>query len=314
MNHPTSGTGPDTAAQTATATGAGEAGVGGVAGARARTGARLAPDREDTGGISGMADIGDDGETGRRLRAAFTEAAYGLTPPPVPLEAIEREGRSRRRLRRAAVLSTGCGLLLLPLVTVLALRPDGSPTTVRPMAPPDPRPSASASASSTPTRLTGPLAGQVRVVEPGEKLHMDDGTRMWLTEEGKYGDTPGVSDVPEFRSVVDGNLDTSTPGASVQETARGPEQSFLTGLYYGGRTVAAGVRIELYDGRTLDGTVVRLAGNEEWGGWYVLADVDEGAEESVEDGVSNTEHMRGITRKVTVYDKDGGVVASLDLG
>ncbi|MEE1758146.1 MULTISPECIES: hypothetical protein [unclassified Streptomyces] len=299
MNHPTSGTGPDTAAQPAT--GAGEAGVGGGAGTPGRTGARLAPDREDTGGTG---DMGDAGETGRRLRAAFAEAAYGLTPPPVPLEAIEREGRSRRRLRRAAALSTGCGLLLLPLVTVLALRPDGSSTTVQPMAPPDPRPSASA--SSTPTRLTTPGAGQVRVVAPGEKLHIGDGTRMWLTEEGKYGDTPGVSEVPEFRSVVDGNLDTSTPGASVQETARGPEQSFLTGLYYGGRTVAAGVRIELYDGRTLDGTVVRLAGNEEWGGWYVLADVEE--------GVSNPGHMRGITRKVTVYDKDGGVVASLDLG
>lgn len=285
MNHPTSGTGPDTAAQPGTV--------------RDDTGHTA-----DTRHTADTADTGDAGDTGRRLRAAFAEAAYGLTPPPVPLEAIEREGHSRRRRRRAAALSTGCGLLLLPLVAMLALRPDGPSTSVQPMAPPHPEPSASA--SSTPTRLTTPVAGQVRVVEQGEKVYVGDGTRIWLTEEGTYGDTPGVSEVPEFRSVVDGNIDRSRPGASVQETSRGPEQTFLTGVYHGGRTVAAGVRIELYDGRTLDGTVVRLAGNKEWGGWYVLADVEE--------GTSNPEHMRGITRKVTVYDKDGGVVASLDLG
>ncbi|UJV42129.1 hypothetical protein CVT30_21780 [Streptomyces sp. AMCC400023] len=285
MNHPTSGTGPDT---TATATAGTEAEVAVV----------------DTGGMGDTDDTSDSGDTGRRLRAAFAEAAYGLTPPPVPLEAIEREGRSRRRRRRAAALSTGCGLLLLPLVVVLALRPDGSSATVRPMAPPGPKPSASASPPAS--RPSAPLAGQARVVEPGEKVRIGDGTRLWLTEEGKYGDTPGVSEVPEFSSVVDGNIDRSRPGVSVQETPRGPEKVFLTGVYYGGSTEAAGVRIELYDGRTFDGTVVRLAGNKEWGGWYLLATVGE--------GVSNPEHMRGITRKVTVYDRDGGVVASQDLG
>ncbi|WP_215457055.1 hypothetical protein [Streptomyces sp. ATCC 21386] len=280
MNHPTSGTGPDTAAGPGT----------------------VRDDTEHTADTRRTADTGDADDAGRRLRAAFAEAAYGLTPPPVPLEAIEREGRRRRRRRRAAALSTGCALLLLPLVVVLALPSDGPSSTVRPMAPPKP----SASASPSPPRLSTPMAGQVRVVESGEKVYVGDGTRIWLTEEGKYGDTPGVSEVPEFRSVVDGNLDRSRPGVSVQETARGPERSFLTGLYYGGRTEAAGVRIELYDGRTLDGTVVRLAGHKEWGGWYVLADV--------EAGVSNPEHTQGITRKVTVYDRDGGVVAALDLG
>ncbi|WP_079023907.1 hypothetical protein [Streptomyces scabiei] len=253
-------------------------------------------------GASPALDGRDATDTGRLLREAFAEAASDFTPPPVPLEAIEREGRSRRRRRRAAALSTGCGLLLLPLVAVLALRPDAPSAPIQPMAPPAP----TASTSPTPTRVSAPLAGQVRVVESGEKVYIGDGTRIWLTEEGKYGDTPGVSEVPEFHSVVDGNTDTSRPGASVQETPRGPDTSFLTGVYYGGRTAAAGVRIELYDGRKLDGTVVRLAGNEEWGGWYVLA--------SVGKGVSNPEHMRGITRKVTVYDKDGGVVASQDLG
>ncbi|MDT0573562.1 hypothetical protein RM704_40030 [Streptomyces sp. DSM 3412] len=281
MNHPTSGTGPDTAAKTGTGTET-EAGIG----------------------VGAEAGIGDTGDTGRRLRAAFAEAAYQLTPPPVPLEAIEREGRSRRRRRRAAALSTGCGLLLLPLVAVLALRPDDPSATVRPMAPPNPKPSTSA--SPPPTRLSTPVAGLVRVVEPGEKVRIGDGTRIWLTEEGKYGDTPGVSEVPEFRSVVDGNIDMSRPGVSVQETPRGAEKVFLTGVYHGGPNVAAGVRIELYDGRIFDGTVVRLARTKEWGGWYLLATVGE--------GVSNPEHMRGITRKVTVYDKDGGVVASQDLG
>lgn len=261
----------------------------------ARSGGGPALDGEDGDGEAAV-------DTGQSLREAFAGAAYDFTPPPVPLEAIEREGRGRRRRRRAALLSTGCGLLLLPLVAVLALRPDGPSSTVRPMAPPQP----SAVASATPTRIPAPSAGRVRVVESGEKVYIGDGTRIWLTEEGKYGDTPGVSEAPEFESVVDGNIDTGRPSASVKETPRGPEKSFLTGVYYGGRTVAAGVRIELYDGTKLDGTVVRLAGNEEWGGWYVLADVGE--------GVSNPEHMRGITRRVTVYDKDGGVVASQDLG
>ncbi|WP_328544475.1 hypothetical protein [Streptomyces europaeiscabiei] len=244
-------------------------------------------------------DGGDATDTGRLLREAFAEAAYDLTPPPVPLEAIERDGRSRRRRRRAAALSTGCGLLLLPLVAVVALRPDDPSATVRPMAPPQ----RSDSASPSPT---APLAGRVRVVESGERVDVGDGSRIWLTEEGQYWNDPRVADAPEFRSVVDGNIDTGRPGAGVHERPRDADRTLLSGVYYGGRTAAAGVRIELYDGRKLDGTVIRLAGNEEWGGWYVLA--------SVGKGVSNPEHMRGITRKVTVYDKDGGVVASQDLG
>ena len=281
MNHPTSGTGPDTAAGTGTDVGTD---------AWARSGASPAPDGEDATG------------TGRLLREAFADVAHEVTPPPVPLEAIEQEGRTRRRRRRAAALSTGCGLLLLPLVAVLALRPDGPSSSVRPMAPPNP----SASASPTPTRIAAPVGGQVRLVEPGEAVDVGQGTRIWLTKEGKHVDEPKFSDITEFQSVVDGNIDRTRPGALVQEASWGSDYSFLSGLYYGGRTPAVGVRIELYDGRKLDGTVLRLTGNQDWGAWYVLT--------SLGKGVSHSEHMRGITRKVTLYDKDGGVVASRDFG
>ncbi|WP_338897112.1 hypothetical protein WBG99_16950 [Streptomyces sp. TG1A-60] len=240
-------------------------------------------------------------DTAQLLRAAFAEAASDVTPPPVPLEAIERDGRRRRRRRRATALSAGCGLLLIPLAA-LALRPDGPSTGVRPMAPTAP----GASASPSPTRPPAPIAGKARVVAPGERVHVGDGTRIWLTEEGKHWDEPKVSDIPEFRSVVDGNLDTSRPGASVQETSWGSDYAFLSGVYYGGRTVAAGAEIELHDGRKLHGTVLRLAGNEEWGAWYVRTDIGE--------GVSHADHMRGLTRKVTVYDVKGAVVASSRFG
>ena len=98
----------------------------------------------------------------------FARAAYDVTPPPVPLEAIERDGRRRRLRRRAAVLSTCCGLLLFPLV-ILALRPDGPSSSVQPMTPP----SASADASPSPSGSPAPPAGKVRVVEEGERVTVD---------------------------------------------------------------------------------------------------------------------------------------------
>lgn len=237
-------------------------------------------------------------DTGRLLREAFADAAYDVTPTPVPLQSIERDGRGRRRGRRAAALSTGCGLLLLPLVVVLTLRPGGPPATVQPMAPPGP----TASASPAPTRISGPHAGQVRVVEPGERVDVGKGTQVWLTEEGKYAYEPVMSDITEFQNLLDEDIDTSRPGAEMQEAASGTEYAFLSGLYFGVRTPAAGVRLELRDGRTLDGTILRLAGNDEWGAWYVLT--------HREQGLSRTERMRSLTRKVTVYDKEGTVLVS----
>lgn len=267
----------------------------------------------DTTGAGGE-DAAD--ATGQRLREAFTEAAYDVTPPPVPLEAIERDGRRRRRRRRAAALSTGCGLLLAPLV-VLALRPDGPSSTVRPMAPPAASPSAGTSPSPTPTptpTLTSatstPLAGKVRVVAPGERLTTDEGTELWLTADGKHwrdpDPEPGVTSPDEFRSVVDGNLDTSEPGISMQGSGSATGGYTLHGLFYGVRSAAAGVRITAYDGKVIDGTVLRLKGNTNWGVYYAHLKVPEKLAGSLD--------FQDPVHKVTVYDAGGKVIAEMDFG
>lgn len=56
-----------------------------------------------------------------RLREVFGEAAYDITPSAVPLTAIERAGRLRKRRRTATVVGSACALLVLP-VAVVALR------------------------------------------------------------------------------------------------------------------------------------------------------------------------------------------------
>ncbi|MEH0635051.1 hypothetical protein [Streptomyces bottropensis] len=239
-----------------------------------------------------------DAGTGRLLREALADAAYDITPQAVPLSAIERDGRVVRRRRRAVALSAGCGLLLLPFAVVLALRPGGPPATVQPMAPPTP----AVSASPTPARITGPYAGQTRVVEPGERVDVGKGTRIWLTAEGKHAYEPVMSDLVEFQNLLDEDIDRSRPGAAMQEAVSGTDYALLSGLYFGTRSPAAGVRLELRDGRTLDGTVLRLAGNKGWGAWYVLTHREE--------GTPHAERLRSLTEKVTVYDKEGTVLVS----
>ncbi|MGW0846096.1 hypothetical protein ACWD26_39375 [Streptomyces sp. NPDC002787] len=300
MNHPTSGPDP-------TGTGT-DTGVGTDAGVGAGT------------GVSAGSDVPAD--TGQVLREVFAGVAYDFTPPPVPLEAIERDGRRLRRRRRAAALSTGCGLLLIPLV-VLGLRLDGPSSTVQPMTPPRMNSSASPSPTptppSTPTRSTAtattappsaPLAGQVRVVAPGERVRTEYGSEFWLTAEGKHWTDPepepGVPPMKEFRSVVDGNLDTSEPGLSMQGSGSATQGYLVSGLFYGVRSAAAGVRITAYDGEVIDGTVLRLKGNTRWGVWYgrVRPPEDPARSPDFEDPV----------RKVSVYDTDGGVLAEMDFG
>ncbi|MFE7839031.1 hypothetical protein ACFU53_24175 [Streptomyces sp. NPDC057474] len=256
-------------------------------------------------------------DTGQLLREAFAEAAYDFSPPPVPLEAIERDGRRRRRRRRAAALSTGCGLLLLPLVVVLALRPDGPSSTLQPMAPPNASPSADASRTPAPTRTSGtagrtftPLAGQVRVVAPGERVKSAFGTEFWLTADGKHWKDaepePGVPAMEEFRSVVDGNLDTSEPGVSLQGAGSASAGYLVSGLFYGVRSAAAGVRITAYDGTVIDGTVLRLKGNTSWGVWYGRVQVPEELARSLD--------FKDPVHEVTVYGADGEVLAESYFG
>ncbi|SPF01614.1 hypothetical protein [Streptomyces sp. MA5143a] len=282
MNHPTAGTDDPTGA-----------------GAEAETGA----------GAGAGADGGDAAaETGRRLREVFAEAAYDIAPPPLPLEAIRRDGRRRLLRRRAAVLSTGCGLLLLPLL-VLAFRPDGPAESVRPMAPPASAPVATRSspAPSEPPP-SGPPAGNVRVLAPGERVTAEDGSEFWLTREGKHWVTPepepGVTPMEEFRSVVDGNLDTSEPGVSLQGSGTAGGGYLVSGLFYGVRTAAARVEIRAYDGTAINGTVLRLRGNTSWGVWYGRVKVPEETARSLD--------FEDPVHKVTVYDRDDEVIAEMD--
>lgn len=252
-------------------------------------------------------------DTGQRLREAFAEVAYDVTPPPVPLAAIERDGRRRRSRRRAAVLSTGCGLLLLPFV-LLALRPDGPSDSVEPMSPPatsrQATHSASPSSSPSPSRPSAPPARKVHVVEPGERVTVAGGTKLWLTAEGKHWQDPPVEPgdpgLEEFRSVVDGNLDTSAPGISLQGSGSATGGYTVHGLFYGVRSAATRVEVTAYDGEIIDGTVLRLKGNTGWGVYSAQVKVPEKLARSLD--------FHGPVDKVTVYDAAGEVIAEMDFG
>ncbi|MEZ3182628.1 hypothetical protein KYY02_29415 [Streptomyces pimonensis] len=215
-----------------------------------------------------------------RLHDAFGEVADGLTPSPVPLAAIERAGRARRR-RRTAGLVIGCGLLLAPLtaVAVRAALPDHSP------------PERNEVAATRPTPPGTPdTAGPVRVVAPGERVRAGAGVELWLTKEGKHWSTPETDH--QFRSVVDGNADRRHPTVSLMTETVG-DRCFLSGLYTG--TVDAG-RVVVDTGRgRVTASVVRLPGKPDWGVWY--ADVPL--------------HEDLVVVGVTLHDRHGKEIASL---
>lgn len=251
---------------------------------------------------------GADGEdtaadTGQRLREVFAEAAYDFAPPPVPLEAIQRDGRRRRLRRRAAVLGAGCGLLLVPLV-VLSLRPDGPSSSVRPMAPPTRDGGTTPSPSVSPT--PSPPAGKVRVLTPEERVTAEDGTRLWLTAEGKHWVEPDMPDLSQFRSVTDGNLDTSRPGVSLQGSGAAGRGYLVHGLFYGVHSAATRVEVTAHDGKLLDGTVLRLKGNTNWGVYYAHVQVPEELARSLD--------FDSPVLKVAVYDATDKVIAEMDFG
>ncbi|WP_236242757.1 hypothetical protein [Streptomyces sp. CC228A] len=226
-------------------------------------------------------------EAARRLRTAFTEAARGVTPGPLPLAAVRREGRARRR-RRATALATGAALVAtaLPLLAVRVLTdPTSAPvaTPPRPSSPPASRePSPSARPAAPPT-----------AVSPGERVDAGKGWTLWLTEDGKH--TSGTDGEEDFRPIGTGNLDTSVPGVTHQSVT-GTQGGFHSGLFYGTRNAA---RLELTDGRgtRIPGTLVELPGRPGWGGWYAHTPP---AEDGGHPGYA-----------VTLYDTQGNAVATL---
>ncbi|MEU8980284.1 hypothetical protein ACFVXW_32265 [Streptomyces sp. NPDC058251] len=234
-----------------------------------------------------------------RLREVFAEAAYDVTPSAVPLAAIEREGRRRGRRRTTAVLGAACGALLVPLAVVV-LR-DGAPAA--PSEPSDRvKPPAASTGTASPSPSPSP-SGRVRVVTPGERVQVAPGTKIWLAEDGKHWLEPGAPEA-QFRSVTDGNLDLSAPGVGLQESGQQDGTSFLSGIFHGpGKPARVEVRTRAGN---LNGTALTLPGNPGWGVWYALVKVPH----SAAPGTTST----SVTRKVTVYDAAGGVLASQEFG
>jgi hypothetical protein len=147
-------------------------------------------------------------------------------------------------------------------------------------------------------------------VTPGERVTSEDGTEFWLTADGKHWRQPdpdtGALTLEEFRSVVDGNLDTTEPGISMQGGGGISDGYLVSGLFYGVRSAAARVEITTFDGKAVGGTVLRLKGNTSWGVWYGEVEVPEKLKHSLD--------FRDPVDKVTVYGTDGEVLAEMDFG
>ncbi len=138
-----------------------------------------------------------------------------------------------------------------------------------------------------------------RILHPGEHLVVAPGFEFWMTEEGKHWMEPDLPDFPQFRSVVDGNIDRSRPGVSLQASAF-EGRYYLSGLYYGGKGTASRVAVRTSTG-TVHGKLIELPGKPGWGVWYAIADLP-----PVDDG---QEFLRGVT----VLDTKGGVYSQLRL-
>ncbi|QFR02784.1 hypothetical protein F9278_24805 [Streptomyces phaeolivaceus] len=142
-------------------------------------------------------------------------------------------------------------------------------------------------------------APTARIVAPGEHVVAAPGFELWLTAEGKHWTDPDMPDFPQFRSIVDGNVDPSVPGVTLQGSGF-EGHYYLSGLYYGGKGTASRVEIATSTGK-VHGKLIELAGKPGWGVWYAIADLpsDGGSED--------------FLRKVTVLDTKGRVYAQLPL-
>ncbi|MDX3690299.1 hypothetical protein PV726_08175 [Streptomyces europaeiscabiei] len=138
-----------------------------------------------------------------------------------------------------------------------------------------------------------------RIVQPGEHVVAAPGFEFWMTAEGKHWLEPDLPDFPQFRSVVDGNIDRSRPGVSLQASAF-EDRYYLSGVYYGGKGTASRVEVRTSTGK-VHGKLIELPGKPGWGVWYAIADLP-----TVDDG---QEFLRGVT----VHDTKGGVYSRLRL-
>ncbi|MGW0706701.1 hypothetical protein ACWD4G_12195 [Streptomyces sp. NPDC002643] len=158
---------------------------------------------------------------------------------------------------------------------------------------------ATSAAVAEATAGVGKKAPGPRIVAPGERVVGAPGFELWLTAEGKHWIDPSLPGEEQFRSVVDGNVDLSQPGVTLQ--AGGDEGVYyLSGLYYGGRGTASRVVVDTAEG-PVRGKLIELAGRPGWGVWYAVAPLPDG--ETGDD----------FLHKVTVHDTRGRVYAELPL-
>ncbi|WP_435969392.1 hypothetical protein [Streptomyces sp. Qhu_M48] len=228
----------------------------------------------------------DLGETD--VRAVFARAALDVTPGPLPLEAVRREGRIRRRRRTTAFSALSVLTVATAVVAVVALTPVGpSPSGAGPVAAPPTVVPTSAPA----VRPSPPRPAPIRVVASGERVDAGKGWKIWLTEEGKHW--AGPDGFENSRSVTDGNIDLDSPGVSHQGEGN-PTGAFHSGLYYGTRD---GGRVELRtaDGRKILATLLELPGKPGWGVWFAHTGRGEG------------------DVGVALYDRAGGLLSELPL-
>ncbi|MEU6519597.1 hypothetical protein [Streptomyces sp. NPDC046978] len=135
-----------------------------------------------------------------------------------------------------------------------------------------------------------------RVVASGERVTAAPGFQLWLTAEGKHWTTPS-SPEPQFRSMVDGNIDPSTPGVSLQSEIT-DSRAYLSGLYYGGKSTPSTVEIHTQAGTT-HGKLIELPGHPGWGAWYATTHVKPGG------------NPIDYVSQITVRDTEGRIYARL---
>ncbi|MFJ9585768.1 hypothetical protein [Streptomyces acidicola] len=162
--------------------------------------------------------------------------------------------------------------------------------------------SSNTSNTSKSSKMSKPESS-VRVVAPGERVQAAPNVELWLTEEGKHWSTPNQAD--QFRSVVDGNIDMSRPGVSLQmEPVDG--RYFLSGVYHG-EGDAASVKV-VTDKGTITGRVVYLAGRPGWGAWYATSPLPDESKSA-----DKPKSAGSFVRSVTVLDTAGRTMATLTL-
>ncbi|MGW7255982.1 hypothetical protein [Streptomyces sp. NPDC054834] len=205
------------------------------------------------------------------VREAFAEAVREADTPPLPLAEIEREGRACRRRRRMTALLTG-GLLVLAPLGLIASR-----TLIAP-----------ASSGSTAPSASVP-AGTVRVVASGERVRPLGGVELWLTKDGEHWSTARGSG--QFLPI--GGHAAHGPAVTLRlEEVNG--RFLLSGTYQGDRP-AARVEVTASSGTT-HGTLLTLAGDQDWSVWYAAAELP-------------LDKRVFSELRVTVYDARGAVLA-----